>query len=534
VRRSRISADILLFITILAASVGLCRAEVVPPSAETQGAEGMDVLGTGVSPTGGPGALEGTIDPQSYVLGVGDGLAIGFWGEVNRHEVVYVNPEGDVLIVPVGPIKVDGLTLAEARDLIRDKLSPYYTPAILSVSLSSVRTFQIHVVGMVAAPGAYEANAVTRVSQVVSSAGGLLEGASHRNIEIRRPAGPVRADLTRYLLLGDNSMNPFLRDGDVVYVPPEVGLVRVFGSVYREGPYEYVEGEDLADLIELAGGYTPGALTDSVEVQRFSTLDPTEWRLLVVPGDAPALESFFLELDDNVFVRSIPDWHDYAHVVVKGQVKYPGRYAVDEGVEVLSEVLNRAGGITLEASLAQARLIRGKYAAEALPPEAEVDAIAEAGQTMSWKEKDLYKVLSREPKGLVSVSLAELYTAREEPFDPVLYDGDIIEIPRATNMVRVMGHVVSPGLLPIAEGQYSNYYIRKAGGYASLADKRGTRVIRAGTGQRVKTGNAVIHAGDIIWVPDKKERDGWETFRDVVSVVAQIATIFLVIDTASK
>jgi protein involved in polysaccharide export with SLBB domain len=488
----------------------------------------MDI--TGIPGTGG---LEGTVDAGSYVLGVGDALAIGFWGEVNRHETVYVNPDGDILVVPVGPIKVDGLTLAEARDLIRDKLSPYYTPTILSVSLVAVRTFQVHVVGMVAVPGAYEANAVTRVSQVIAQAGTLHVSASVRNIEVRRDDVTLHADLTRYLLLGDNSVNPFLSDGDVVHVPPRRGNVSVYGSVYRQGPYEFTPGETVAELVELAGGLRPEAITDSIEVQRFNAADPTQWERFFIHGDAATLESFELHLDDHVFIRGIPDWHEDAHVYITGEVMYPGRYVVEEGVEVLSEVIARAGGFTEEASLAEAVLIRGMYARRDLPPELELEALAEASQTMDWKEKDLFKTLVREPKGMASMSLAQLLTS-DDPFDPVMYDGDIIDVPKATNAVRVTGSANQPGLVPIKEGQYANYYIREAGGYASRADKRGARVIKSRTGQKLKTGQTIVQAGDIIWIPEKKERDGWETFRDVVWVLAQIATVFLVIDAATR
>jgi polysaccharide export outer membrane protein len=530
VGRSRIPLHILLFLAIAVFSPLLWAQDA--PTRAGQAAAGR--AETDIWGLQGPVALEGAVDARRYVLGAGDVLKIGFWGEVNRHETVYVNPDGDVLIVPVGPIKVDGLTLAEARELIRERLSPYYTPAVLSVSLVAVRTFQVHVAGMVSVPGAYGASAVTRVSQVVALAGSLDAEASLRNIEIRRDDGPTRADLTRYSLLGDNSANPFLRDGDVVYVPPERGQVHIYGSVYRQGDYEFVEGESLAELVELAGGYRPEALTDSLEVQRFESDDPTRWVRFFLGGDSATVAAFELHLDDYVFVRSIPDWHEDAHVIIEGEVLYPGRYVIDEGVEVLSDVVERAGGFTQEASLAEAVLIRGLYLGQRSPAEAELEALVEAGGSMDWKEKDLFKTLAREPKGAASISLASLYAGDGFAFDPPLYDGDVIRVPRATNAVRVAGHVQSPGLIPYVEGQYAGYYIREAGGHGSRADKRGTRVIRGKWGQKLKSGDSKVVPGDVIWVPEKKERDGWETFRDLVWVVAQIATVFLIIDSATK
>jgi protein involved in polysaccharide export with SLBB domain len=519
---SRLIATLLLVVPLVALT------------AAPSGAQAPDDAGAPVPPV--TTALEGVVDPDSYVLGAGDGLGIGFWGDVNRFEIVYVNPDGEALVKPVGPIRVDGLSLAEAGELIREKLSPYYTPAILSVSLASLRTFKVHVVGMVNRPGAYEANAVTRVSQAIGLAGGLMDDASLRHIELRRPVGNLRTDLARYFFLGDNGANPYLNGGDVVYVPPRSVMVNIHGRVYREGAYEFVEGETVADLVDLAGGFRPEALTDSLEIERFCGADPTEWTRFFVDGGLPSLRSLRLEMDDHVFVRNIPGWHEDAHVVINGEVRHPGRYVIRERVELLSEVVERAGGFTEQASLAEAVLIRGMYAGRDLPPELELRALVSSNEAMDWKEKDLYKVLKREPKGIVSFSLADMYAREpgEKPFDPALRDGDIIEIPTATDVVRVMGHAGRPGLVPLEEGREASYYIKQAGGYASRADRRGTRVIRARTGQKLKAGGTPVHAGDIIWIPEKKERDGWETFRDVATVLAQLAAVFLVIDAATE
>ena len=245
----------------------------------------------------GAGALEGTVGAEDYTLGPGDILQIGFWGEVNRSETVTVNPDGDALIPPAGPLRLAGLTLAEARGLIARTLAEYYRPDILSVSLISLRKFQIHVVGLVAKPGALEVDAVTRVSQAVALAGGLEADGSLRNVSLARPTGAVRVDLARYLLLGDNAANPFLTDGDVVRVPRRAETIGVYGAVNRGGEYEFVDGETLTDAIDLAGGFGPDAREDSLELQRFREDDPSvsEQTLLaggpVAFGRAPRFEA---------------------------------------------------------------------------------------------------------------------------------------------------------------------------------------------------------------------------------------------------
>jgi hypothetical protein len=42
-----------------------------------------------------------------------------------------------------------------------------------------------------------------------------------------------------------------------------------------------------------------------------------------------------------------------------------------------------------------------------------------------------------------------------------------------------------------------------------------------------------MHAGDILWVPVRPERDWWQITKDVLSMGAQLATIWLVVDSIS-
>jgi protein involved in polysaccharide export with SLBB domain len=475
------------------------------------------------------GALEGNVDPGQYVLGPGDVLAIGFWGDANRSETVFVNPDGDAIVPPVGPIHVAGLTLAEARGLISEKLRVYYRPSVLSISLVSVRSFQVHVVGMVKKPGALEANAVTRVSQVIARAQGLAEAASGRNIRLIRGQDTLRVDLSRYLLLGDNKMNPFVRDGDVVYVPPRYESVPIWGSVYREGLYEFTEGETLGEIIELAGGLRPEALTDSVEVQRFRADDPASSQSMVLALEPTVLGQFTMAPGDRVFVRSVAGWHRDAEATIRGEVEHPGIYVIDDGGETLSQLIARAGGLTEKASLAEARLVRGLYASRHYPVEVMLDSLRIAEGGLSDKDLSLAQTLAREPKGAVSINFESLYAVKGRRLDLPLYDGDVIDIPRASLSVRVSGSVRNPGLVAFKRGESASYYIKQAGGSASRADVRGTRVVTAVSGQTLGPSGTEIRPGDIVWVPQRKDVSWWAGAKNVLELLVQVATIYIVV-----
>jgi len=477
------------------------------------------------------GVLEATIDPDSYVIGAGDVLEIGFWGEINRSDAVRVNPDGTVIVPHIGPLNVDGLTLSQAQKLIIDKLAAYYRRDILSVSLNRVRTFQVHVAGLVGRPGAVAVNGVTRVSQAIALAGGLTKEASTRNIEIRRGNEVIHVDLARYLYLGDNAANVYLRGGDVIYVPVEAGNVWVYGEVYRPGGYEFTKGETLGGLIELAGGFGPSALLDTLEIQRFDEDDPTMSFSISVPADQSHLDSFKLQLGDRVFVRAIPDWHRDAKVEIRGEVKYPGIYVIEEGQAMLSDLIRRAGGFTEKASLAEATLKRGLYASRTYPVEEELKALSNLQDNLNYKDKDLLRTIAREPKGALSIDFERIFIDGDSGLDVPLYSGDVIEVPRVSNFVRVAGQVNNPGLVRFESGYTYADYIRLAGGFAQNADRRGTRIITARAGQQLTVRGSQIYPGDIIWVPRKQERSWWEITKDIIQVVAQIATIYVVIDT---
>jgi hypothetical protein len=76
--------------------------------------------------------------------------------------------------------------------------------------------------------------------------------------------------------------------------------------------------------------------------------------------------------------------------------------------------------------------------------------------------------------------------------------------------------------------------VTRAGGYAEDADRGNTRVIRAGSGEWIRLSEvSEVNPGDTIWIPEKQERDYWATFKDILSVTAQILTVYLIVDRAT-
>jgi len=95
-----------------------------------------------------------------------------------------------------------------------------------------------------------------------------------RNVILYRRTGEViKVDIPKYYATKDERWNPFLFDGDIIFIPrfeKNKNLFAVYGGVNVPGQIEYSEGDRITDAIQLAYGFTPRALVDSMILYRYS------------------------------------------------------------------------------------------------------------------------------------------------------------------------------------------------------------------------------------------------------------------------
>jgi protein involved in polysaccharide export with SLBB domain len=514
-------------------------------------------------PLAGAGAgLEGALG-GSYQLGPGDSLAVGIWGPSPITYPLVVTLEGTVIVPAVGELHVDGLTLEEARAQIRKDLLTQFHNVDITISLIGLRRFQVHVLGQVTYPGTYLATAVDRVSASVGWAGDFLPNAGQRNIAVMSgDSVRAHADLFAFLRRGIDLNNPRLHDGDIVYVPYARDRFSVMGAVNEPRTFEYLQGDAFSEALSYAGGFAADAFPDTIEVARYLGPDRHPVRFYVIAGggivaarsaDEPHVPTetgrfpvhdfisrgdemlvyadFELQPDDIIFVRAIPEYRIKRLVEVEGEVIYPGQYPINEGETRISDIIRRAGGVTDEAFLKEATLVR-REAIRLEDKEFErLKTVPPADMTRD--EYEYFKLRSRENRGLMVVDFHELLVEGDQSQDLLLRHGDLISIPKTRGFVSVLGMVAAPGNVIFEEGLTGQDYLRRVGGFAENADRRRTRVIRAATGEWVSLNEADrILTGDTIWVPEKQDRDYWALFRDFITVTTQIVTIYLVVDTA--
>ncbi|MBD3377784.1 hypothetical protein GF406_22330 [candidate division KSB1 bacterium] len=516
--------------------------------------------------------LEKKIDPREYIVGPGDVFLVSIIGREDLDHEITVNPEGFVYIPNVGQVQVAESSLANAREAIKSAVQTRFSSVQITIYLLELRSFRVTVTGAVANPGLYTVDAMSRTSDALALAGGFAvsdtselnmvkppestarqpfqelappsnssqrlksvdQRPSWRRIVVQRQKGEkVYADLKRAFLLGEMESNPYLLDGDVIMVPfihPRAGMVEIAGAVNNPGEYEFVPGDCIGDLIDMAHGLRFDADSSELRLVRFEAKSNPVTLELPLYGTRDLQKTLDRDLhpDDRIFISALSDYHLKYDVEVEGQVRYPGSYAIDHHT-LLSEVIERAGGFTDLAALDQAYVLRSSLQ-EKTDPEFE-RLLTMRPQEMTEIEREYFKFKYRERAGLMPIDFERLLKRDDTRHDIVLKNKDVIVIPTRGLTVSVVGQVVTPGLYPYRPGQDLDYYLTLAGGYNWNAQKRKTRVIKSKTGEWMDPdGDTIIYDGDEIFIPEKPPRDWWELTKDIIVAASQLATVYLLVE----
>jgi polysaccharide export outer membrane protein len=194
-------------------------------------------LASSVNSTAQPGGSpEAAHDPNLLVIGPGDLLVVTVFDTPELSQKARVDSDGNVELVIGGKLKLQGKLPAEAERSIEARLrdanvlrDPHVTLDVLESATQTVT-----VSGEVNKPGAYPWWGKKTVSELIATAGGLTQYASHTaSLTHKGLQSPVRIDLD----------GPPQHDGDQIVLPGDflevvrAGTVYVLGDVGRPGGY---------------------------------------------------------------------------------------------------------------------------------------------------------------------------------------------------------------------------------------------------------------------------------------------------------
>lgn len=171
-----------------------------------------------------------TVSP-SYRLFRGDTLsvlAVGFPDGIGIDKIT-VGLDGYVQLPYVGSVKMEGLTLDEAKAVLMDSLTQYLRIPDLSLVITSYGPRKVYVMGEVNKPGIQDM-AIDNMNAyaALATAGGWARKGRSTRIQIMRVVDGTMyyrtLNMKAYTVKHDLTQNVEIEDGDILYVPRSNGI----------------------------------------------------------------------------------------------------------------------------------------------------------------------------------------------------------------------------------------------------------------------------------------------------------------------
>ncbi len=420
-----------------------------------------------------------------------------------------------------------------------------------SISVDAVlKRFEnrVEIRGAVYRSGLYElSGTVNTVKQLIKKAEGLRGDAFLNRALLDRENEDLSHEVIAVdlggLLKGTVVDIP-LQKNDILYIPSihdlkEEETISIHGEVANPGTFLFSKNMTIEDLLVQSGGLLEAAATTKVDITR-RIKDPKSTSFSSVLGKTYSFDikdglvvggegDFHLEPFDEVYVRKSPAYRKQQNVVVAGEVLFGGNYALVKKNERLSDLISKAGGITPDAYVKGARLIR-KMTEEEQRHQADAVRMARMGE---GKDSISVEKLNISDTYTVGIDLEKAISNPGSDFDLVLREGDVLFIPEYINTVKISGAVMYPNAVLYKRGESLRYYINQAGGYGNLAKKKKAYVVYMnGTASRLKSRDKkAIEPGCEIIVPSKEEKKRMSTAEilgmgsTTASIAAMIATM---------
>ncbi len=402
-----------------------------------------------------------------YLLGPGDTLDILFYGKTNNTFSLDINREGFVDFPELGPVGLAGLTYSEAKEMLQSRISAQMIGTQVSISMGSLRSMQIFVLGEAFKPGAYTVSSLSTITHALVSSGGVSDIGSLRNIQLKRQGKLITTlDLYDLLLAGDTSNDVRVQEADVIYIPTVGDLVSVEGQILRPAIYELKGGESVGDLVDLAGNFGPKAFAVSSRLERIS--DDGFLTVIDLSLNKSKDKSIVLQAGDHLVIDAITDYKKDI-VNLSGAVRHGGDFSWREGMRV-SDIIPDRVKLNPDSDLDVSLLIR--EADESADIEVLTFSLGNIFQDLAGS--DNLKLESRD-----QIIVLSDYEDRAEIIAPFV---DNLKRQATVNtmpmIVTSRGTVRYPGDYPLSEGMTIQDLIKLSGGLLNSAYSQSAEISR--------------------------------------------------------
>src|SRR5688572_30653948 len=229
-----------------------------------------------------------TLAQSGEKLGVGDAVRVTVFQQPDLTLETRVAENGTISMPLVGQIKLAGLSTTAAGAQIAEALKhgKFLNNPQVNVALTTLRSRQVSVLGMVARPGRYPLDETSsQLADVIAAAGGVLATGSE-SVTVTRGGQEHKV-----ALLGKGFA---LQGGETIYVE-RAPVFYIYGEVLRSGAYRLEPNMSVMQAIAAGRGITPRGSDRRLKLRRVA--DDGKW----IETDVSLPER--IRADDVIYVK---------------------------------------------------------------------------------------------------------------------------------------------------------------------------------------------------------------------------------------
>lgn len=412
---------------------------------------------------------------------------------------------------------------------------------------------RVSIQGAVFRPGQYELSPGLTLSSLIKKAEGVKEDAFMQRGYITRLKADNQTEIVSFdvagILNGTLPDIPLFRE-DIISISSIFDLkeeykITINGEVRQPGSFDFAENMTLEELVLKAGGFKEGASVNRIEISRRvrnsnilsqSAITAEIFQVDIDKNLKLLGTSFVLQPFDIVSVRSATGYEVQRQVKIQGEVLYPGTYTILKKDERISDLIKRAGGLTALAYSQGASLKR--------PGVPDTDSVAIAREKVETLKRlqssvtdsaNFIKNLEEVVENInVGISLDKILSYPGSGYDLIIEEGDIINVPKQLQTIKVSGEVLSPVTIIYEKGKGFKGYISESGGFSDRSLKRRAYILYANGS--VKSTRKIVFFNDYprvdpgaeIFVPRKVEGKKVSA-AEIVGISSGLASLAVII-----
>ncbi len=466
----------------------------------------------------------------SYAISQGDQIQVRLWGAFNFEGVLSVDPQGNIFLPNVGPLRVMGIANSQLNALVTSKVKQVYqTNVNVYASLLQAQPVKVFVTGYVNNPGLYGGVASDSLLSYLSKAGGVdSERGSYVDIVVKRNNRiRSRINLYDFLLKGNLSLSQFA-DGDTIVVGPRQHTFSVDGDVYNSYDFEFRDSAiPVTEALNWARA-KPGA-THITIVREQGAMKRSEYFPLGTAAGRMLQDGDRLIVSSDRFTGTIQVRVEGAHSGEHAIVLPYGATMRQVLDKVRTNSMSQVNAIRLYR---QSVAVRQKEMLDLSLQKLEEASLSAQSSTqdeaqLRMQEAQLVSRFVAKARGVIPKGEVVLNPANLD--QTLLEDGDVITIPEKTSLVMVHGEVLFPNAVSWQKGLRPNDYIKKVGGFTQKQGNSRVILIKQ-NGEALNAEDVdTLQAGDELMVLPQYSSKNIEVTKGISTILYQLAVAAKVI-----